>query len=108
MTFLETKNGTVRSPAGLAIDMIRWCAAAELGDKDANGHRLSLHGLRKALGRRLAQAGCSPHAIMAVLGHEDIASAAIYTKAYDRGVSATGAMEKLGGVVPSNVTRLRR
>jgi integrase len=74
VTFLETKDGTVRSSAGLAIDMLRWCEAAGLGDKDANGHRLSLHGLRKALGRRLAQAGCSPHEIMACLGHTDIAS----------------------------------
>jgi integrase len=108
MTFLETKDGTIRSPAGLAIDMIRWCEAAGLGDKDANGHRLSLHGLRKALGRRLAQAGCSPFDVMSVLGQTDINSAAIYTKAYDRARSATGAMEKLGGAVPSNVTRLRK
>jgi integrase len=107
MTFLETKDGTVRSAAGLAIDMRRWCDEAGIGDKDENGHRLSLHGLRKALGRRLAEAGCSPHEIMAVLGQTEIASAAIYTKMYDRAQTAGGAMDKLGGAEPSNVTRLR-
>jgi integrase len=108
-TFLETKDGTVRSPAGLAIDMIRWCEAAGLGGKDVNGHRLSLHGLRKALGRRLAQAGCSPHEIMAVLGQTEIASAQIYTKAYDRAEAAGSAMEKIeGNKAGGNVERLRR
>lgn len=109
MTFLETKDGTVRSPAGLAIDMRRWCDEASLGDTDANGHRLSLHGLRKALGRRLAQAGCSPHEIMAVLGQTDIASAQVYTKAYDRAEAASSGMEKVAGnKSATNVERLRR
>jgi integrase len=109
MTFLETKDGTVRSPAGLAIDMRRWCDDAGLGDKDTNGHRLSLHGLRKALGRRLAQAGCSPHEIMAVLGQTEIASAQIYTKAYDRAEAAGSAMDKISGnKAGGNVERLRR
>jgi integrase len=109
MTFLETKDGTVRSAAGLALDMRRWCDEAGIGDKDENGHRLSLHGLRKALGRRLAEAGCSPHEIMACLGQTDIASAAIYTKAYDRAQTAGGAMEKLSsGDGVTNVTRIRR
>jgi integrase len=109
MTFLQTKDGTVRNPAGLAIDIRRWCVAAALGDKDVNGHRLSLHGLRKALGRRLAQAGCSPHEIMAVLGQTEIASAQIYTKAYDRAEAAGSAMEKIeGNKAGGNVERLRR
>jgi integrase len=108
MTFLETRDGRVRSPAGLAIDMLRWCEDAGLSDKDGNGHRLSLHGLRKALGRRLAQAGCSPHEIMAVLGQTDIASAAVYTKAYDRAESAGAAMEKMAGnKTGGNVERMR-
>ena len=39
------------------------------------------HGLRKAAGRRLAEAGCTAHEIMAVLGHKTLArSRAIYTR----------------------------
>jgi integrase len=42
------------------------------------------HGLRKTLGRRLADAGCSAHEIMAVLGHTTLAEAERYTREADR------------------------
>ncbi|WP_074962614.1 tyrosine-type recombinase/integrase [Jannaschia rubra] len=32
-------------------------------------NRASPHGLRKATRRRLAEAGCTPHEIMAISGH---------------------------------------
>src|SRR5258705_9644309 len=38
------------------------------------------HGLRKAAGRRLAEAGCTAHEIMAVLGHKTLAEAERYTR----------------------------
>jgi integrase len=38
------------------------------------------HGLRKTLGRRLADAGVSAHDIMAPLGHTTLAQAELYTK----------------------------
>jgi integrase len=38
------------------------------------------HGLRKAAGRRLAEAGCSAKQIMSVLGHKTLAEAGRYTK----------------------------
>ena len=38
------------------------------------------HGLRKAAGRRLAEAGCTTKQIMAVLGHKSLAEAERYTK----------------------------
>src|SRR5712675_2326136 len=38
------------------------------------------HGLRKTLGRRLADAGVSAHDIMAALGHTTLAQAELYTK----------------------------
>ena len=34
--------------------------------------RCVLHGLRKAAARRLAEAGCSPHQIMAITGHKSL------------------------------------
>jgi integrase len=53
------------------------------------------HGLRKAAGRRLAEAGCTPHEIMAVLGHKTLAEAERYTRDADQTVLATGAIERL-------------
>jgi integrase len=42
------------------------------------------HGLRKAAGRRLAEAGCTAHQIMAVLGHKTLADAERYTREADQ------------------------
>jgi integrase len=42
------------------------------------------HGLRKTLGRRLADAGVSAHDIMAALGHTTLAQAENYTREADR------------------------
>jgi integrase len=109
MTFLETEWGLPRSQGSLVHKWRAWVAEAGLGAPDRNGRHLSLHGLRKALGRRLAERGASPHIIMAVLGHESIASAQVYTKAYDRARAADAAAELLSsphGV--TNVTSIRR
>jgi integrase len=40
-----------------------------------------LHGLRKSAGRCLAEAGCTAHQIMAILGHKSLAEAQKYTEA---------------------------
>jgi hypothetical protein len=45
---------------------------------------------------------------MSVLGHESIAAAQVYTKAYDRARAADDALAKLAEVKPTNVTGLRR
>jgi integrase len=42
------------------------------------------HGLRKTLGKRLADAGVSAHDIMATLGHTTLAQAELYTKEANR------------------------
>jgi integrase len=42
------------------------------------------HGLRKTLGRRLADAGVSAHDIMAALGHTTLTQAENYTREADR------------------------
>jgi enterobacteria phage integrase len=42
------------------------------------------HGLRKTLGRLMADAGCTAHEIMAALGHTTLAEAERYTREADR------------------------
>jgi integrase/recombinase XerD len=107
MTFLETTRGTVRDPNTLQHQFRTWVVAAGLGAQDARGRGLTPHGLRKAMGRRLAEAGASPHVIMAVLGHESIAAAQVYTAAYDRAKAADMAAELLGGAKPTNVVLMK-
>src|SRR5205823_1397037 len=55
------------------------------------------HGLRKAAGRRLAEAGCTTHEIMAVLGHTTLTEAERYTREADQGRLAMEAVAKLQG-----------
>ena len=55
------------------------------------------HGLRKAAGRRLAEAGCTAHEIMAVLGHKTLSEAERYTREADQARLAIEAMTKLEG-----------
>ena len=55
----------------------------------------SPHGLRKACCRRLAEAGCSPHEIMSVSGHETLKEVERYTKAANRSRLANSAMAAL-------------
>ena len=53
------------------------------------------HGLRKAAGRRLAEAGCTAHEIMAVLGHKTLAEAERYNRDADQSRLASGAIARL-------------
>jgi enterobacteria phage integrase len=53
------------------------------------------HGLRKAAGRRLAEAGCTANEIMAVLSHKTLAEAERYTRAADQSRLASAAVTKL-------------
>jgi enterobacteria phage integrase len=55
------------------------------------------HGLRKAAGRRLAEAGCTANEIMAVLGHKTLTEAERYTREADQVRLAAEAMTKLEG-----------
>lgn len=52
----------------------------------------SPHGLRKASCRRLAEAGCSPHEIMPVSGHETLKEVERYTKSAYRARLANSAI----------------
>jgi integrase len=75
---LATAYGKPFSAAGFG----NWMAAkiAEAGLPD---HCVT-HGLRKAAARRLAEAGCSAHQIMAITGHKSLAEAERYTRAADQ------------------------
>lgn len=101
MTFLQTACGTVRSEKALTGAMSRWVASAGLGDPDEFGRYLNCHGLRKAMGRRLAEAGCSPHEIMAILGHAGLTHVMTYSKKYDRSRAAETAMERMVNISPA-------
>jgi integrase len=53
------------------------------------------HGLRKTLGRLLADAGVSTHDIMAALGHTTLQQAENYTREADRRKGGRRAVSKL-------------
>lgn len=53
------------------------------------------HGLRKASGRRLAEAGCTAHQIMSILGHSSLAEAEKYTRSARQEKMADEAMDRL-------------
>jgi integrase len=109
LTWLQTRYGRPRSAAAVTGDMARWVAEAGLDAPDHLGRGLTTHGLRKALGRRLAEAGATEHEIMAVLGHRSPSSAAVYTRAYDRAQAAESGMERLSNISrTTKVLRLRK
>jgi site-specific recombinase XerD len=52
----------------------------------------SPHGMRKAACRRLAEAGCTPHQIQAITGHQNLKEIETYTKAVEQKMLAKAAM----------------
>jgi integrase len=57
---------------------------------------LSPHGLRKATARRLAEAGCTPHQIASITGHQSLKEVERYTRAADQKRLAAAAVVRLG------------
>ena len=64
------------------------------------------HGLRKTLGRRMADDGCTAHEIMAVLGHTTLSEAERYTREADRRRGGRQAIAKLKTRIPNSQTSL--
>jgi integrase len=60
----------------------------------------SAHGLRHLAGSALAEAGCSVHEIMCVLGHMTEKQAMEYTRQANRKKMAANAMDKWSGTAP--------
>lgn len=103
LTFLETEHGRPRVARQLSSHMARWTAKAGLPKG------CTPHGLRKALARRLAEAGAPPQTIMSWLGHRTMAQAAHYSRAYDRARAADQGAELMAERPPeNNVRRLKR
>src|SRR5262249_43018023 len=90
LTFLVTERGRPFPGHSFTAWFRKHCDDAGLPK------RCVVHGLRKAAGRKLAEAGCTPHEIMAVLGHLSLREAERYTKAFDRAKLARSAMARLG------------
>lgn len=93
LTFLVTEYGKPFTAAGFTGWFRDRCVEAGLP------LGLSPHGLRKAMCRRLAEAGCSAHEIMAISGHKTLTEVSRYTEAANRKRLAGDAMrsiEKLG------------
>lgn len=92
-TYLLSQHGRpYRSPEGLRNMVQAWTGQAGLENR-------SQHGVRKALGELLAEAGCSQHQIMSVMAHTKPATSAIYTEKADRRRMAALAMDGIKNIV---------
>jgi integrase len=78
LMLLTTETGKPYAPNDLSDEFRSWCDAAGLPSE------CSLHGLRKAAARRLAEAGCSAHEIAAITGHKTLKEVELYTKSADQ------------------------
>ena len=95
LTYLETEYGEpFKQGKGLQNKMRVWCRTAGVHPK------CSFHGLRKAAAAKMAEAGCTPHQIMAVLGHSTHQQAATYTAKAERAGLASDALASIYGVLP--------
>jgi integrase/recombinase XerD len=90
-TFLITQYGRPFTANGFGNKFKDWCRQAGLP-------QCSSHGLRKASAAALAEAGATPHEIMAITGHQTLNEVERYTKAARRTKLADEAMAKLRGV----------
>lgn len=85
---LATVDGKPRSAEGLTNDWRRWCESAGL-------EGTTLHGLRKTLGKLLAEQGATTRELMDVLGHDAIAHAELYSRAADQEAMARSGLDKV-------------
>ncbi len=86
-TVLATPAGNQRTPTGLTSNFHDWTEAAGL--KGA-----TIHGLRKTLGKILAEEGATTRELMDALGHDAIAHAELYSRAADQERMARSAFDK--------------
>jgi integrase len=64
-------------------------------DAGLHGVGLTFHGLRKTAAKKMAEAGCSVHEIMAVTGHTTIAMVQKYTTGAEQERRANNALKKM-------------
>ena len=88
LSFLMTQYGSPFTAAGFT----KWFRErAEL----AGISNRTPHGLRKAAGRRLAEAGCTAKEIASVLGHTTLSEVERYTRSADQEKLSDAAMDRL-------------
>jgi len=88
MTLLITEYGKPFTANGVGNKFKEWCRQADLP-------HCSAHGVRKATSTALAEAGATPHQIMAITGHQTLEEVERYTRAASRKKTADAAMSKL-------------
>lgn len=88
-TILLTQYGNPFSGKALGMRMQRWTKAAGI----VQG--ATMHGLRKTLGKLLAEHGATTRQIMAILGHKSMSQAELYTKEAEQKRLATDGMKVL-------------
>jgi integrase len=91
MTFLTTGVGEPFTAANFTQWFRARCHEAGLP------RGFTAHGLRKAVCRRLAEAGCSANQIAAISGHATLNEVSRYTKAVDQKRMAADAMKAITG-----------
>lgn len=89
LTFLATATGAPFTPAGLGNWFREAVRGAGLSDE------LSLHGLRKAAARRLAESGCTTHEIASITGHRTLSEIERYTREAEKARMARTASAKV-------------
>lgn len=89
LVILTTPNGKPYTEKGFG----NWIKKAAVS---AGLPHCSAHGLRKAAARRLAEAGCTPHEIMAITGHQSLKEVERYTREANRRDLADGAIKRVG------------
>lgn len=85
---LTTEDGKPYSEKGFGNWIKKNATQAGLG-------HCSAHGLRKAAARRLAEAGCTVHEIMAITGHQSLKEVERYTRAAGRRALADTAIGRI-------------
>ena len=89
LTFIAQADGRPLGAESLGTEFKGWLRRAGLLEK------ISLHGLRKAAARRLAEAGCSVHEIQAITGHKTLSEIERYTKEAGKKRLAESATDKV-------------
>lgn len=87
---LTTPWGTPRALGTLTNDFARWTREAGLSG-------CTMHGLRKTLGKILAESGATTRELMDVLGHESIAHAELYSREAEQARMAKTGLGKASG-----------
>lgn len=88
-TILKTVYGEPFSPKSITGRMADWTKSAGLPPG------CTLHGLRKSLGKMLAEGGATTREIMDTLGHTDIKHAELYSKEAEQERLAKAGMNKV-------------